>query len=70
MESPARKNPTSRAEELHSLIEDERKRRHTTTAVGDTNSEISIVGTNEEYLRAEIRRALLTTRNYRQQQAR
>lgn len=54
-----RKNPTERSEELHNLIEDERKRRHTTTAVGDTNSAISIIGTNEEYLRAEIRRALL-----------
>lgn len=54
-----RKNPTERAEELHNLIEDERKRRHTTTAVGNTEGEITIVGTNEEYLRTEIRRALL-----------
>lgn len=54
-----RKNPTERAEALHDLIEDERKKRHTTTAVGDTKEEISIVGTNEEYLRPEIRRSLL-----------
>lgn len=54
-----RKEPTERAEELHELIEDERKKRNTTTAVGDTNSDISIIGTNEIYLRAEIRRGLL-----------
>jgi hypothetical protein len=41
------------------MIEDERKKRHTTTAVGDTDSEITIIGTNEEYLRLEIKRALL-----------
>jgi len=43
METFDRKNLTERAEELHNLIEDERKRRHTTTAVRDTNSEITIV---------------------------
>ncbi len=53
------KNPHDRAKELHDLITDERKRRHTTTAVGSTFEDISIVGTNEEYLRLEIRRALL-----------
>lgn len=42
MEIPGRKNPTERAEELHNLIEDERKRRHTTTAVGDSNTRNSI----------------------------
>lgn len=43
-----------RAGELHDLIEDERKRRHTTTAVGDTAEDITI-----EYLRTEVRKALL-----------
>ena len=52
------KNPDERARELHELIEDERKKRHTTTAVGNTTEEISIIGTNEEYMRLEIRRAL------------
>jgi len=54
-----RKEPTERAEELHELIEDERKKRNTTTAVGDTSTDISIIGTNEIYLRSEIRRGLL-----------
>jgi hypothetical protein len=40
-------------------MEDERRRRHTTTAVGDTDTDISIVGTNEIYLRTEIKRGLL-----------
>ncbi len=52
------KNPHDRARELHDLITDERKKRHTTTAVGNTAEDTSIVGTNEEYLRLEIRRAL------------
>ena len=52
------KNPHDRAKELHDLISDERKKRHTTTAVGNTIDDITIVGTNEEYLRLEIRRAL------------
>ena len=52
-------NSHNRAKELHDLIEDERKKRHTTTAVGNTSEDVSIVGTNEEYLRFEIRRALL-----------
>lgn len=52
------KNPHERANELHNLIADERKRRHTTTAVGNTAEEISIVGTNEEYMRIEIRKSL------------
>lgn len=54
-----RKDPTKRAQELHELMEDERRRRHTTTAVGDTDTDISIVGTNEIYLRTEIKRGLL-----------
>jgi hypothetical protein len=44
-------NPDDRAKALHNLILDERKRKHTTTAVGNTSEEISIVGTNEEYFR-------------------
>jgi hypothetical protein len=52
------KNPDDRAKELHDLIEDERKKRHTTTAVGNTTAQISIVGTNEAYMRLEIREAL------------
>ncbi len=51
-------NPDERAKELHNMLSDERKRKHTTTAVGNTTEDISIVGTNEEYLRMEIRRAL------------
>lgn len=54
-----RKEPTERAQELHELIEDERKKRNTTTAVGDTDTDISIIGTNEIYLRTEVRRGLL-----------
>lgn len=54
-----RKDPTKRANELHDLIEDDRKKRHTTTAVGDTDTDISIVGTNEACLRTEIKRGLL-----------
>ena len=52
------KNPHDRARELHDLITDERKKRHTTTAVGNTMEDIFIVGTNEEYLRLEVRKAL------------
>lgn len=52
------KNPDERAKELHDMVSDERKRKHTTTAVGNTLENVSIVGTNEEYLRMEIRRAL------------
>lgn len=55
-----RKDPTKRAQELHELMEDERRKRHTTTAVGDTDTDISIVGTNEIYLRTEIKRGLLS----------
>lgn len=51
-------NPDRRAKELHNMISDERKRKHTTTAVGNTMEEVSIIGTNEEYLRVEIRKAL------------
>lgn len=54
-----RKDPTERARELHELIEDERRKRHTTTAVGNTETEVSIIGTNELYLRSEIRKGLL-----------
>jgi len=53
-----KKNPDERAKELHDLIEDERKKRHTTTAVGNTEEDITIIGTNEEYLRFEIRKGL------------
>ena len=53
------KNPTERAIELHNLIEDDRKRRNTTTAVGNTNSTLTIIGTNDEYMRLEIKKALL-----------
>lgn len=53
------KDSTKRAQELHDLIEDERKKRHTTTAVGNTDTDISIVGTNEIYLRTDIKRGLL-----------
>ncbi len=56
----AYQNPDDRAKELHNMISDERKRKHTTTAVGNTTEQISIVGTNEEYMRMEIRRALLS----------
>lgn len=35
-----KKNPHERANELHNLIADERKRRHTTTAVGNTAEEL------------------------------
>ncbi len=52
-------NAHDRARELHDLIEDERKRRNTTTAVGNTAEQISIVGTNEEYMRFDIRNGLL-----------
>lgn len=54
-----KKNPHERATILHDLIADERKKRHTTTAVGNTAEGFSIVGTNEEYMRIEIRKALL-----------
>jgi hypothetical protein len=52
------KNPHDRANELHELITDARKQRNTTTAVGNTAEEVAIVGTNEEYMRLEIRKAL------------
>lgn len=52
-------NPENRAIELHNKLSNERTKRHTTTAVGFTDSNISIVGSSEEYLRAEIREALL-----------
>lgn len=53
------KDPTQRAHELHELIEDERRKRNTTTAVGNTDTEVSIVGTSELYLRTEIKKGLL-----------
>jgi len=52
------KNPDKRAKELHDLITDERKKRHTTTSVGNTSEGRSIVGTSEEYLRIEIKKAM------------
>ena len=52
------KNPNERARALHSKIKDPRKRRSTTTAVGQTQERISIVGTSDRYLRKEIREAM------------
>ena len=52
------KNPDLRAKELQNLHENERRKRHTTTAVGNTENETSIVGTNEPYLRKEVKTAL------------
>lgn len=54
-----RENPDERAKELHDLLEYERTKKHTTTAVGNTDEDITIVGTSEDYLRAEIKEALL-----------
>ena len=50
-----KKNPDKRAKELHEKIKDARKKRSTTTAVGNTETDISIVGTSDRYLRKEIR---------------
>jgi len=36
--------PDNRAKELHDLIENIRSKNHTTTAVGNTEEEIAIVG--------------------------
>ncbi len=38
-----KKNPDERAKELHEKIKDPRKKRSTTTAVGSTKTETSIV---------------------------
>ena len=57
------KNPNERANELQNLINSERTKRHTTTAVGNTEQNLVIVGTNEEYMRAEIKMALLKHEN-------
>jgi len=54
-----RKNPDKRAKELHNLLENERTKRHTTTAVGNTEQDITIVGTSEDYMRPEIKVTLL-----------
>lgn len=53
-----KKNPDKRAKELHEKIKDSRKKRSVTTAVRNTETEISIVGTSDRYLRKEIREAL------------
>ena len=53
------KNTDERAKELQNLIESERTKRHTTTAVGNTKQDITIVGTSETYMRPEIKEALL-----------
>ena len=54
-----KKNPDKRAKELHDLLEYERTKRHTTTAVGNTEHNTVIVGTSENYIRSEIKEALL-----------
>jgi len=53
------KNTDIRAKELHESIESERTKRHTTTAVGNTEQDITIVGTSEDYFRPEIKSALI-----------
>lgn len=53
-----KKNPDKRAKELHDLLEYERTKRHTTTGVGNTESDTVIVGTSEDYMRQEIKEAL------------
>ncbi len=52
-------DPDKRAKELHDLIKDERKKRHTTTAVANTQEDQTIVGTSDSYMRKEIKEALL-----------
>ena len=52
-------NPDQRAKALQGLVTDERKKRHTTTSVGNTSEGTAIVGTSEEYLRIEIKKAVL-----------
>ena len=50
-------NPEERANQLHDLLPNERTKRHTTTAVGITTENISIIGTSENYLRLELKEA-------------
>lgn len=52
------KNPDERTKELHELLKNERTKRHTTIAVGNTNENTSVVGTSDEYMRTEIKKAL------------
>ncbi len=53
-----KQNPDKRAKELHSKIRDEFKRRKITIAVGNTNKEISLVGTSELYLQKDVLNAM------------
>ncbi len=48
------KNPDERAKELHEKISDEFKKRMITIAVGNTDSELSLVGTSEKFMQHEV----------------
>jgi len=51
------KNPDKRAKELHNKIRDEFKKRKITIAVGNTEEELAIVGTSEQYLQKDVLKA-------------
>ena len=51
------KNPDKRAKELHHKIRDEFKKRKITIAVGNTEEELAIVGTSEQYLQKDVLKA-------------
>ena len=58
MDNEKIKSADQRAKELHDKIKDARNKRQNTTAVGNTEQEVTLVGTNDRYLRKEIREAL------------
>mgnify|MGYP006290968907 CR=1 FL=1 len=53
-----KKNPGKRAKELHNEIKDEFKKRKITVAVGNTNSDFSLVGTSEKYMQEDVLNAM------------
>jgi hypothetical protein len=52
-------DPNKRAKELHSFLENKITKNKVTIAVGNTNANLSLVGTSEGFLRKEIRNNLL-----------
>ena len=51
-------NPDKRAKELHNSIQDEFKKRKITIAVGNTESDFSLVGTSEKYMQDDVLNAM------------
>ena len=54
----SKKDPDERAKELINFIDDEFKKRKITIAVGNTDSDVSLVGTSDKYMQKDVLAAM------------